>query len=238
MTKNEKILFAKQKLAEIWKCCASNFDSDKNIFIETQDVSFQIITFGSNAVIRADKNIIEWCSEKFSSTPAHFIMDSDNFYFINEKLRSYGKKLGEEHIGYLHLFPERTVEKPAGFVYKRFSQDTLKELYAYKEFNENALPFSDKNMLAVAAYYKGSPVAVAACDSHWGDMWQIGIDTLPEYMRRGLAAYLVKELALEIEKNGKVAYYNTWSANIASTRVALKSGFYPVWVNYPCANLC
>ena len=236
MNKNEKILFIKQELAKICECDASAFDSDKNIFIETQNTFFQIVTFGSNAVVRADRKIIEWCSDSFASTPARFIMEADNFYLINEKLRSFGKKLGDEHIGYLHLYPERTPAKPPHFVYRRYNRENIKELYGYKEFFENALTGTDKDMLAVAAYENDIPVSVAACDSHW-DAWQVGIDTLAEYRKRGLAGYLVKELALEIERNGKVAYYNTWSANIASTRVALGAGFYPVWVNYPCADL-
>jgi GNAT superfamily N-acetyltransferase len=237
MNRNEKILFVKQQLSEIWKCGTNVFDSDKNIFIETQDTFFQMVTFGKNAVIRGNKKIIEWFSEKFSSTPACFIMDSDNFYFINEKLRSFGKKLGDENIRYLHLFPERTPQKPLGFTYKLYNQDNIKELYEYKEFSENALTRTDKDMLAVAAYYENIPVAVAGCDSYWEELWQIGIDTIPEYRQRGLAVYLVKELSFEIERNGKNSWYQTWSANIASTRVALNAGFYPVWVNYSCNDL-
>ena len=237
MDKSEKILFAKNKLAEIWKCDSAAFDSDKNIFTESKEIFFRIVTFGRNAVITADKKIVGWCFEKFKAVPACFIMDSDNFYIINEKLRSFGKKLGDEHIGYLHLFPEKTIKRPDGFTYRHFDHDALKELYDYKEFKENAFTSTDKDVLAVAAYDKDVPVSVAACDSHMGDFWQIGIDTLPEYRGRGLAMYLVKELALEIERHGKVAYYNTWSANIASTRVALNTGFYPVWVSYPCYDL-
>ena len=236
MNKNEKILFIKQQLSGIWKCDVAVFSSDKNIFIESQDTFFQIVTFGGNAVIRGDKKIIEWCSEKFASTPACFIMDSDNFYLINEKLRTFGKKLGDEHIGYLHLFPERIPEKPMQFDYKLYDRNNISELYGYNESFKNVLTLTDKDMLAIAAYDNDIIVSMVACDSHW-EAWQIGIDTLPAYRKRGLAGYLVKELALEIEKLDKVAYYNTWSSNIASTRVALGAGFYPVWVDYPCEDL-
>ena len=238
MERKEKILFAKQRLAEIWKCNVPDFDSDKNIFIETQEKFFQIVTFGKNAVILADKSIIKWCSDTFGSVLSCDILDSDNFYLINEKLRSFGKKLGEENIRYLHLLPERIPEKPVGFDYKWYRLDEIKEFYKYKDFS-NALTFndSDRDMIALVAYDKDKPVAMAGSDDWLGDLWQIGIDTLSEYRHRGLAVYLVKELALEIERNGKVPYYTTWSANIASTRVALNSGFYPVWVYYSCEDL-
>ena len=244
MNKNEKILSAKRRLAKIWQCDASAFDSDENIFIEAKDEDnyakdnfFQMITFGKNAVVRGNKEFLDWVSEKFGAMPARFIMDLDNFYIIDEKLHSFGKRLNEEDTIYLHLFPERIPEKPLGFEYKWYNRDNIKELYEYKEFCVNALTCSDKDMLAVAAFVDGKPVSVAACDNWWDDLWQIGIDTLPEYQRRGLALYLVKELALEIERNGKTVYYKTWSANIASTRVALGSGFYPVWVSCGSADL-
>ena len=230
MDKREKIAFVKKQIAETWKCDAASFDSTKNIFIESGDTFFQIVTFGHNAVIRADKEIAEWCFENFNSTPANLIMDSDNFYLINKKLRSFGKKLGEENIRYLHLFSENIVEKPLGFDYKLFNQNTVKELYDYREF-DSALNF-DRDVLAIAAYDGGKIAAVGGVDDYWGDLWQIGIDTVLEYRNRGLGVYLVKELALEIEKQGKVALYTTWSSNIASTRVALGAGFNPVWLEY------
>ena len=236
MNRNEKILFAKQQLSEFWKCDAAAFDSDKNIFIESQDTFFHMVTFGKNAVIRGDKKMIDWCSEKFSSVSACLIMDSDNFYLINEKLRSFGKKLGEENIRYLHLFPERTAEKPPGFTYKWFRGERIKELHQYKEF-VNALTFNDRDMIDYVAYDGEKIAAIAGSDDWLNNLWQIGIDTAPEYRHRGLAAYLVKELALEIERSNKAAYYTTWSANIASTRVALSAGFYPVWVDYSCEDL-
>ena len=236
MDKKEKILFAKQQLSEMWKCDVNAFDSDKNIFIESDDTFFQMITFGNNAVIRADKKMIEWCSEKFNSITACFIMDSDNFYLINEKLRTFGKKLGEENIRYLHLFPEKTVEKPFGFTYKWYRGEMIKELHQYKEF-VNALTFNERDMIDYVAYDGEKIAAMAGSDDWLKNLWQIGIDTVKEYRKRGLALYLVKELALEIEKNNKVAYYTTWSANIASTRVALNTGFYPVWVDYGCEDL-
>jgi GNAT superfamily N-acetyltransferase len=237
MNKKEKILSAKMQLSATWKCSATDFESNKNIFIETQDTFFQMVTFGNNAVIRADKKMAEWCFKNFESTPASFIMDSDNFYLINEKLRSFGKKLGEENIRYLHLLPERTVKKPLDFIYKRYEQDTVNELYKYKGF-ENSLEYNEREVLAIAAFDGEKIAAVGGVDNHLGGLlWQIGIDTVSEYSNYGLGAYLVKELALEADKQGKVPYYTTWSANIASTRLALRAGFSPVWVEYSSDDL-
>ena len=61
-------------------------------------------------------------------------------------------------------------------------------------------------------------------------MWQIGVDVLPDYRNQGIASALTTNLALEILKHDKVSFYCcTWS-NLASQRNAIKSGFYPAWV--------
>lgn len=57
-------------------------------------------------------------------------------------------------------------------------------------------------------------------------------DILSNYRKSGLATYLVKALAEEIENREKIAYYTTCGGNIPSTKVALNVGFYPIWVSY------
>ena len=241
MTKTEKIQLVKQLLAESRNCGSDVFDSGENIFIESEKNFFLINSFGKNAVVWADKQIIGWLSETFKSTSAEMILDSDNFYIINEKLRSFGKKLSEEYSCYLHLFPEKAVARPAGFTYKFFDQDTIQELVSYVDTFQMALSVDDdkkiREVMAVAAYHEDTLVALSACDKRPDNILNIGIDTTPEYRGRGLATYLVKELTLEIEKRGYLAGYTTWHGNIASTRTALSAGFYPVWVNYFNRNL-
>jgi len=231
MDKREKILSVKKQLSESWKCDIAAFDSTQNIFLETQDTFFQMITFGQNVVMRVDKLMVEWCYEKFNSTPANLIMDSDNFYLINDKLRYFGKKLGEENTRYLHLFPEKTVEKPAHFDYKMYNQHTIEDIYKHKGF-DNALDYNNE-LFAIAAYDGETIAAVGGVDNNLGGLiWQIGIDTVLKYRNQGLGVYLVKELAIEIERHKKIACYTTWNGNLASTRLALHAGFSPVWIEY------
>lgn len=89
-------------------------------------------------------------------------------------------------------------------------------------------PETDK--LAAAAYDGGQLVALAGCSADCGQMWQIGIDVLPQYRRQGLAAALTSRLACEILDLGKVPFYCAAWSNVASVRNAIKSGFRPAWV--------
>lgn len=240
MDRKEKIAFAKKQIAEKWGCDSAFFDTDKNVFFPSKDTFFEIITFGTNAVIRTDEAILDWCSEKFLSVPARDIMDGDNLYSIEAKLRSFGKKLSGEHVAYLHIFPEKSVAKPKDFTYRLFVGKEIEELYLYKDYKnfDNAFsPDHERDVLAIAAYDGETIAAIAGSDDYLGSLWQIGIDTAPRYRNCGLASYLVKEIAFEIERHQKLAYYNTWSPNIASTRVALGAGFYPTWVGYPSEDI-
>ena len=197
----------------------------------------RVITFGKGTIMFANNQIIEWLFETFKSTPTEEILDTDNRYLINEKLRTFGKKLSGEEMWYLHLLSNTEVVKPAGYTYKLHDEDSMKELHtvmksqnAYSVFT-NAVEEDGEYMLAVAAYDNDLLVSVASCEVDEGEEWRnIGVDTLAGHGGCGLATYLVKELSLETEKRGKVPFYTTCSANIASTKVALSAGFRPVWL--------
>jgi GNAT superfamily N-acetyltransferase len=105
-------------------------------------------------------------------------------------------------------------------------------LYADKRF-DNALNYDAMGeVLALVARMNNDIAAIVAVDDYNYGLWQIGIDTVDLYRGKGLAAYLVKEIALESERRNQVPFYTTWSANIASTRTAIAAGFVPVWIGY------
>lgn len=72
----------------------------------------------------------------------------------------------------------------------------------------------------------GLPEAPADCES----MWQIGVDVLPEYRRRGIATAITSRLSDEILNAGKIPFYCCAWSNIASARNAISAGFRPSWV--------
>ena len=61
-------------------------------------------------------------------------------------------------------------------------------------------------------------------------MWQIGVDVLPDYRRRGIASALTSRLAVETFARGRVPFYCAAWSNLRSARNALRCGFYPAWV--------
>ena len=85
-------------------------------------------------------------------------------------------------------------------------------------------------MLAVGAYDDGNLIGLAGCSADAEQMWQIGVDVLPEYRRKGIASALTSKLAIEILNRGKVPFYCTAWSNVRSVRNAIKSSLIPAWV--------
>ena len=86
------------------------------------------------------------------------------------------------------------------------------------------------DVLGIGAYDRDNLVGFAACSADCDDMWQIGVDVLPEYRQKGIASALTSRLAKEILGRGKVPFYCSAWSNIRSARNAVKSGFVPTWV--------
>ena len=86
------------------------------------------------------------------------------------------------------------------------------------------------DVLGVGAYDGDTLVGLAGCSADCRDMWQIGVDVLPEYRRQGIASVLTSTLMREILNRNKVPFYCTAWSNVRSVRNAIKCGFVPAWV--------
>ena len=109
-------------------------------------------------------------------------------------------------------------------------QEDFAPLYTDQWSNALCEKRKELDVLGVGAYDGGRLAGFAACSADCADMWQIGVDVLPEYRRQGIASALTSRLALEILKRGKVPFYCAAWSNIRSVRNAMKSGFRPAWV--------
>jgi len=93
------------------------------------------------------------------------------------------------------------------------------------------------DVLGVGAFDGDRLAGLAACSADCDSMWQIGIDVLPEYRRRGVASAITSRLAIEILKRGKTPFYCAAWSNIRSVRNAIRSGFRPAWVEMTARSL-
>lgn len=97
---------------------------------------------------------------------------------------------------------------------------------------ENAITFENSKCISDIAYcaFDGDKVVgVAGADKIYDDIWEVGIEVLPEYRKDGLATILTKNLTLKILEKGIVPIWCASSTNLGSQAVAYRSNYIPLW---------
>lgn len=119
---------------------------------------------------------------------------------------------------------------PCAYPRKLLTANDFGDLYTEPWSNALCKDRKELDVLGIGAYHNEKLIGLAACSADCETMWQIGVDVLPEYRRKGVASALTSRLAIEILERGKVPFYCCAWSNLKSARNAIKSGFRPAWV--------
>lgn len=168
-----------------------------------------------------------------------YIADMDGFRcfdmplnVLEKELKKHGAVISEIEEFYLLDRREISPVNPT-FEFEILEGEAIKRLYGDPRFHM-ALGYSQesarRDMLAVVAYEKGEILGVAGASNDTDDIWQIGVDVVPEKQKQHVATDIVKIISNEVLKKNKIPYYGTAWSNIASKRVAINAGYKPVWV--------
>jgi GNAT superfamily N-acetyltransferase len=85
-------------------------------------------------------------------------------------------------------------------------------------------------MIAAVANCGGKIAGVACASADCDVMWQIGVDTLPDFRRRGIGKAAVSAVTAFALEHGIIPYFSTLESNTASRATAAALGFKPAWV--------
>ncbi len=182
--------------------------------------------------------IVAQCSEQLRGVAESYIkrydvahaFETPHLQALDEMLAPYGLKtcfMAEYFLPELSELKER----PCEYELRLLGPEDFRELYKPEWSNALSEKRAHLDVLGVGAYDGEKLVGLAGCSADCEDMWQIGVDVLPQYRRRGIAGALTSRLALEILKRGKVPFYCAAWCNLISVRNAIRCGFRPAWVN-------
>ena len=245
---NQEILQIAMSQSAIDLCAApADFEKNENVIVTSREsegarlylklpFSCQLVSYGNNVVASVSPEFREITENYINKYPVEHLFETPHLHVLNDMLLKKGQKIcfmAEYFLPDINLLQsldcsyELRILTPPDFV----------DLYRSEWSNALCEARKELDVLGVGAYDGDRLIGLAGCSADCEQMWQIGIDVLPEYRRQGIAAALTSLLAIEILKRGKVPFYCAAWSNIKSVRNAIRSGFRPAWVEMTAKSI-
>ena len=231
---------AKMQSAIDLNCHKDDFDKDYNVIVASESspaarkylelpFACNLVSYGNNIVASIDLKYEKIVREYIDKYKIEHCFETPNMHVINDAFSKDGLRvcfMAE------YFLPDMDIltKLPCLYETRVLTQTEFTDLYNEKWSNALSEKRKELDVLGVGAYDGEELVGLAACSADCDTMWQIGVDVLPEYRRKGVASALTSRLALEILKKDKVPFYCCEWSNMKSARNAIKSGFRPDWV--------
>ena len=198
-------------------------------------LSCDLVSYGTNIVAQASKEIAPLVREYIDRYSVEHCFETPNLHVLDAMLRPYGQKIcfmAE------YFLPDVNAVKelPCDYELRVLHQEDFATLYLPQWSNALCEERKHLDVLGVGAYAGVKLIGLEGCYADCEMMYQIGVDVLPEYRRKGIASALTSRLALEILALDKVPFYCAAWSNIKSVRNAIRSGFRPAWVAMTAKN--
>ena len=239
MTNEEIWNIALEQSARDCNCRAEDFLSDKGKVVRSEanpharkylPLPFEcdMVSYGSCVVAQTSERVETAVREYIDKYSVEHCFETPHIHALDEKLAPYGLKVCFMAEYFLPDM-EKVERLSCGYEMRVLHQKDFASLYLPEWSNALCERRKELDVLGVGAYDGERIVGLAGCSADCAEMWQIGVDVLPEYRRQGIASALTSNLAAEILKIGKVPFYCAAWCNIKSVRNAIKCGFRPAW---------
>jgi len=221
-------------------CEPEDFTRSENVVVISKENAFarkylklphvcNLISYGDNIVATISEEYRDIVTEYINKYLVEHCFETPNMHILNDAFQKSGFRvcfMAE------YFLPDVQILKPLPCEYelKLLDSKDFKDLYISEWSNALCEDRKELDVLGVGAYDNGKLIGLAACSADCDTMWQIGVDVLPKYRKKGIASALTSELTIEILKRDKVPFYCCAWSNVKSVRNAIKSGFRPAWV--------
>ena len=195
-----------------------------------------LVSYGSNIVAQTSKELAAVVKSYIDKYPTEHCFETPNMHVLDALLEPYGYKVCYMAEYFLPNL-ERLRSLDCGYEMRVLHQPDFAELYLPEWSNALCEKRKELDVLGVGAYDGDKLIGLAGCSADCEDMYQIGIDVLPQYRRQGVASALTSRLALEVLKLDKVPFYCAAWCNIKSARNAVKCGFSPAWAELTARDI-
>ncbi len=240
MTNKTILQIAMEQSAVDANCKADDFTKSENVIAESKysaqarkylqlPFACHLISYGANIVASIDLRYKEIVEKYIAKYPAMRCFETPYLHVLNEAFKKHGNQvcsMSEYFLPDVNAIPEANCD----YELRILRPSDFEGLYLPQWSNALCIERKELDVLGVGAYLGNDLIGLAACSADCENMWQIGVDVIPEKRRQGVASVLTSRLAAEILDRGKVPFYCCAWSNIGSARNAVKSGFRPAWV--------
>ncbi|HCT91203.1 MAG TPA: GNAT family N-acetyltransferase [Lachnospiraceae bacterium] len=191
-----------------------------------------LVSYGTNIVACGKKELLPEI-KKFidSASSIEHCFETPDLYVLNDILAKFGARVCFMAEYFLPDIEQvYRVDAACSYEMRIMGPDDFAGLYIPAWSNALCEDRKHLDVLGIGAYDNGKLIGLAGCSADCDTMWQIGVDVLPEYRRRGIASALTNRLAREIFERDKVPFYCAAWSNVKSVKNAIRSGFRPGWV--------
>ena len=240
MTNKEIWQIALQQSAIDAGCAPEDFLKQENVVVHSTahpdarkylklPFDCNLISYGTNIVASVSDECQAAVVDYINRYPVEHCFETPNLHVLNDAMEAMGKRvcfMAE------YFLPDVTALKPldCGYELKILTPADFEKLYLPQWSNALCKDRAHLDVLGVGAYDGETLAGFAGCSADCDSMWQIGVDVLPEYRRKGIASAVTSRLAVEVLNRGKVPFYCAAWSNIKSVRNAIRCGFRPAWV--------
>ena len=240
MTNQKMLETAVRQSAEDIGCRAEDFFAARNVITRfclgknarkylKEPITCNLVSYGNNTVAAASEEVSDIVTEYLRKFTFYSCFETPNMHWFSERLAPLGHKIcfmAEYYLPDINRIP--LLDCP--YETRLLTSADFEELYLPEWSNALCKDRKNLDVLGVGAYDGTRLVGLAGCSADCEEMWQIGVDVLPEYRKQGIASALTSSLAREILERDKVPFYCSAWSNLRSVRNAVKSGFIPAWV--------
>ena len=198
--------------------------------------SCDLVSYGNNIVAQCSEEVKEVVEQFITTYPVEHCFETPHLHVLDDLLSPHGMKvcfMAEYFLPDMDAVREYSCPYELRILY----QQDFADLYKPQWSNALCEKRKELDVLGVGAYHNGKLIGLAGCSADCVDLYQIGVDVLPEYRRQGIAAAVTSRLALEIMKLGKVPFYCAAWCNLKSVRNAIRCGFRPAWVEITAKSM-
>lgn len=239
MTNQEILAAAMKQSATDLGCAPEDFTRHEPVIVTAgisqharkylkQPYHAYFVSYGSNIVASVSPDLSNIVHGYLKKYPLVHTFEPPHLHVLHEALAPLGFGVGTTAEYWL---PDdgAVSPQPCGYTLRVLTHADFTELYRPEWSNALCEKRAELDVLGVGAYDGSRLVGLAGCSADCESMWQIGVDVLPEYRRKGVAAAVTGRLAAEIMNRGKIPFYCCAWCNLASARNAFRSGFRPAW---------